>query len=163
MSRRKFAKGTTLVDKFDALTEPADNGCLEWRGWKTKGYGQIDHEGKRYSAHRVACAMLHGPAPKGRNSACHKCHNPGCVNPFHLYWGSQADNAQDMLKAGRHVPGGRTGVTECINGHEYTPDNTYWEPSGMPCRPNTNGRGCKECRREAVRRFRARKAAERVA
>lgn len=140
------------------VAQAGPNDCWLWQGWTVKGYGHFDKriggEKVRYAAHRVACEIGNGPAPRGKPSACHKCHNPGCANPNHLYWGSQKDNARDMLEAGRHVPGGRTGVTECINGHDYTPENTYWEP---------RGRACKECRREAVRRYRARKAAERAA
>lgn len=138
--------------------------CWPWRGWTTKGYGHFDikRDGQktRYAAHRIACEVANGPAPEGKPNALHKCHNPQCCNPSHLYWGDQKDNARDCVESGRHVPGGRAGVEVCINGHEYTPENTYWEPKGMPCRPETNGRGCRECRREAVRRYRARKRAE---
>lgn len=131
--------------------------CWNWRGWTVKGYGyfdkRIDGVKVRVAAHQVACELRNGPAPAGKRCTCHTCHNPTCVNPNHLYWGDQKDNARDRDEAGRQVPGGRTGCTECINGHDYTPENTYWEP---------RGRACKECRREAVRRFRARKRAERA-
>ena len=138
----------TLLEKLDAGSAYI-RGCLIWQGGKSKGYGQVGHEGRRYLAHRIACEMEHGPAPEGKAHALHICNRPACVRPDHLYWGDNTDNARDRKKAGT-ATGGRVYATACVNGHEFTFENTYLEP---------RGRACKECRREAVRRYRRKAAA----
>ena|SRR5690606_8026987 len=63
------------------------------------------------------------------------------------------ENTRDMVEGGR-ATGGRAGATHCVNGHEFTEENTYWEPRGW-------GRACKKCRREAGRRPGARTSGQR--
>jgi len=78
------------------------NDCWLWTGFKgTKGYGMfsINHRSRR--AHRVAYELFIGPIPTGM-LVCHDCDNPGCVNPDHLYAGTQSDNIQDSVRKGRH-------------------------------------------------------------
>lgn len=90
---------------------PADSGCVEWSGCMTKGYGQIFlKRGNSRSpksqvrvpiyAHRAAFYLNTGTDPDGA-AVCHSCDNPRCVNPDHLWIGSQADNIADMLSKGR--------------------------------------------------------------
>lgn len=76
--------------------------CLVWRGTKIKsGYPVVRFEGRQSYAHRLSCEAAHGPPPTKRSQACHKCDNPPCVNPDHLFWGTAADNAWDMVSKGR--------------------------------------------------------------
>lgn len=128
----------------------AASGCLEWQRGTSKGYGTFGLAGVKYLAHRAACFIAHGEAPEGKPHALHTCDNPPCVLGDHLYWGNDSDNARDRRDRGR-ASGGRAGATHCVNGHEFTKDNTYLEPRGW-------GRACKECRRARVCEFRARKA-----
>jgi hypothetical protein len=84
-----------------------ETGCWEWYGAKNGvGYGQIrgyGERGWRGLAHRVSY-VLHC-RPIGREElVCHKCDNPCCVNPVHLFSGSSSDNVQDMMRKGRHKP-----------------------------------------------------------
>ena len=71
------------------------------------GYGRItvssDGERRSYSAHRLAYEMKHGEIPSGV-LVRHTCHNPACVRPSHLKKGSDFDNAQDRVNAGRCAP-----------------------------------------------------------
>jgi len=79
------------------------NNCIEFQGCKNRGgYGQKWRNGKMWLAHRLAYMDAHGPILKGQ-VVRHMCHNPSCVNPDHLVLGTQADNIQDMVDAGRQT------------------------------------------------------------
>lgn len=75
-------------------------GCWLWSGAKLEsGYGVFKGDGMRL-AHRISWAMHNGAIPNGL-FVLHKCDNPSCVNPDHLFMGTHTDNMQDMLKKGR--------------------------------------------------------------
>ena len=78
--------------------------CWLWTGAKTaEGYGAFSVNKKRVYAHRFSYTQHHGEIPAG-SMVLHKCNNPGCVNPSHLYAGSAKDNAVDRSAAGNSVP-----------------------------------------------------------
>ena len=78
-----------------------NTGCIEWTGYKNKkGYGVIKIKNKVHLAHRVAWELANGPIPDAL-LVLHKCDNPSCINPAHLFTGSNADNMADMVKKGR--------------------------------------------------------------
>ena len=79
---------------------------MEYQGAKSKRYG-VFYIGSRKSigAHRYAWSLANGPIPDGM-FVCHKCDNPPCCNPDHLFIGTHDDNMRDMAKKGR----GRSGV-----------------------------------------------------
>lgn len=72
------------------------NECWFWHGATTGGYGR--YRG-RY-AHRVSYAFFYGGIPPGMD-VLHKCDQPSCVNPLHLFVGTDTDNMQDMIRKGR--------------------------------------------------------------
>lgn len=75
--------------------------CWLWTGGTShKGYGRMSMSGKRKAAHRIAYEFTYGPIPDGLN-VCHKCDVTDCVNPEHLFLGTQMDNVQDMRSKGR--------------------------------------------------------------
>jgi hypothetical protein len=77
--------------------------CWVWTGSKDKdGYGiQFTLNGQVWKPHRLSYYLTTGVNPQGQ-VVCHKCDNPACVNPAHLFLGSQYDNIQDMVNKGRH-------------------------------------------------------------
>lgn len=106
--------------------------CWIWKGginfW---GYGQMNFNGRNTGAYRVSW-ILHNDEIPGKLFVLHKCDNPLCVNPDHLFLGTQKDNIQDCIKKGRFI--GRRKATHCPQGHEYTPENTIQSAKQRHCR-----------------------------
>lgn len=81
------------------------NDCWTWLAYKDKKwkYGVFGFNGKLYKAHRFAWFLTHGQMPDNNMLVCHKCDNPSCVNPHHLFLGTNDDNMKDMVSKGRSV------------------------------------------------------------
>lgn len=74
--------------------------CWEWTGNRdANGYGYFKVLGNRILSHRAS--LIYCSGTDSALLACHKCHNPPCVNPFHLYRGTHADNDRDKRKSHR--------------------------------------------------------------
>jgi hypothetical protein len=97
------------------------NGCWEWIGTSVHpfGYGRIGHNGKNYLSHRLSYELHYGPITS-KECVLHKCDNPKCVNPSHLFIGNRADNAQDRTKKGRTNKGSQ--VTTSIFSEQQVRD-----------------------------------------
>ena len=98
----------TLQERFDSKYEIVEpGGCWVWTaGVKSKNYGVIrDENGVMQLAHRMSWELHNGKIPyrDGYHGMCvlHRCDNPLCVNPDHLFLGSIADNAADMVSKNR--------------------------------------------------------------
>lgn len=130
--------------------------CKEWAGsFDRGGYGKrYDPAVRRMRlAHRMAWIEAYGPIPPETPCVLHRCDNPACYEVAHLFLGTIMDNVQDMISKGR---GRWQKITHCVNGHEFTPENTSIKPcNGQRC--------CKACNRENQRRVREKRKQRRAA
>ena len=91
---------TGIDARFWSKVVKAD-GCWEWTAYRDPlGYGRLNVDGVPVLAHRLAYELEHGAIPDGM-CILHRCDNPPCVNPDHLWLGTQADNSLDMASKGR--------------------------------------------------------------
>lgn len=137
---------------FDHLFEAAANetptGCWIWPGWRRGQYGGLFVPGGRRQsalAHRWSYEQFVGAVPEGMK-VCHRCDTPLCVNPDHLFLGTQADNVRDMVQKGRHrspLTDPLAAMTCCKRGHAFTATNTIIKANGQ--------RRCRTCA-NAIRR-----------
>lgn len=128
---RKYPSiGERLAEKTDKTPGHGPNGdCWVWTGTKTRaGYGQIkwpkgDPRGTDYT-HRVSYQLHYGVhldrARKCGVLVLHKCDNPSCIRPDHLFLGDDKTNNADMHRKGRHRTGDQKGVKN--PGHKLTDD-----------------------------------------
>jgi hypothetical protein len=86
---------------WEKVDRKGPNECWLWTaGALSAGYGSFHYNGTFIGAHRFAWIVTNGPIPEGL-FVCHRCDNPPCVNPAHLFIGSAADNIGDKVKKGR--------------------------------------------------------------
>jgi hypothetical protein len=79
--------------------------CWPWTGSSGgKGYGLIPFKGRNQRATHVSLIIAGNGRPSPQHCACHACDNPTCVNPRHLWWGTQSENMRDCVSKGRHTP-----------------------------------------------------------
>jgi hypothetical protein len=100
------------INRFNAKVGPVnEKGCMEWTAHRLRdGYGTFKLNGKTVLATRLSLANHQGieiPAPDVK--CLHSCHNPPCVNPDHLRWGTQKDNSDDRDECGRSPRGEKNG------------------------------------------------------
>ena len=118
---------------FDTNVERIpEAGCWLWLGCIGNGYGKF----RGMQAHRYSW-LLHIGSTNGLR-VLHRCDIPSCVNPAHLFLGTQSDNMLDRSIKGRHE-NQNTHISHCKRGHEFTEENTYLRSSG--------NRECRTCHR----------------
>lgn len=128
-----------VIDRFwgwvDRTAGP--DGCWPWTGYcdSRSGYGRFRVDTIGYLSHRWLLGMQRGRplvwTPEVREVACHKCDNPPCCNPAHLYVGDQFQNMRDSVVRGRHFEASQT---HCKQGHPLFGDNLYLTARQRYCR-----------------------------
>lgn len=94
--KRTINTHQTFLDRIKI----SENGCWEWQHSKNKrGYGKISIDGILWRTHRYSYQYYIGEI--GDLNVLHKCDNPACCNPEHLFLGDLHDNVMDMIKKGR--------------------------------------------------------------
>lgn len=98
---RREADTHRLWSHVDRINDDNEETCWPWRGPEYRGgYGSLLFMGRRETAPRAIYEAEHGPIPGGM-SVCHRCDNPPCCRPSHLFLGTPKDNSEDMLAKGR--------------------------------------------------------------
>lgn len=148
MTRHSRWHQTPEVERFWSYVQKADGDAC-WLFIGARGTGRtayqrfVTNDRRSVGANRYAYEITFGPLKPGE-FACHRCDNPRCVRPDHLFAGTNADNIMDAYSKGRvRVPkrGRRQRLTICQRGHLFTPANTK-------VNTRTGGRCCRACQRE---------------
>jgi len=139
-------KNASLEERWREKVRPRTDGCWEWIASRDRdGYGRFQYPGPNGQihtrAHRWAYEQFVAAVPAGMQ-ICHTCDRPWCVNPSHLWVGTNTDNDADKRAKGRApaiwgTPLNRSRQTHCRRGHEFTPENTRIMATGH--------RRCRKC------------------
>ena len=134
----------SIAERFFGKVHKTD-GCWLWIARCDKaGYGRFTMNGREESAHRSVWKLKHGDIPEG-TCVLHRCDNPPCVRPDHLFLGTQKDNMEDCSNKNRFAQSRRT---HCPQGHSYAGRNLILNAKGW--------RECRLCNNEKSRRYESR-------
>jgi len=132
-----------LQARLAGKTLRADGACWLWSGAKVRGRAVVNYRGSMVSAPRLIKTIADRQWPDASSQACHSCDEPACLNPDHIWWGSNLENSHDAVAKGRLHHQKRT---NCAQGHLL---------SGENLRHSKGRRICRACAAERQRKWRA--------
>lgn len=142
---RAFLLSNRIIDPL--------TGCWFWTKAKSvRGYGKTTYGKKIVRVTRLSAYLFSNVPLNSSALCCHRCDNPPCFNPEHLFQGTCGENAQDAVRKGKH-----SGMRKlfCKNGHALSGNNVYrWKPTQ---------RKCVICKRKAQREYERRRYAKTIA
>jgi len=122
-----YTEKQRIANFWNHVNVQDESECWEWQGaCSPEGYGRTWNGKKRVHSHRYALEITIGKQPENTMGCLHKCGNPKCVNPTHLYWGTSKDNHADMVRHGRSTTGR----------HEYS--EGIKNPASKPTKDSSN-------------------------
>lgn len=136
---------TDLIRRFEEKYEKdSETGCWEWTAWtKEDGYGRFARSRADYPyAHRVSYQIYVGEIPEGKQIN-HRCDNRSCVNPDHLYAGTQQDNVDDAKERTGFLEGrqGENSATAKLTADEVREIRRRYETEDITHRELGDGYG----------------------
>jgi hypothetical protein len=102
------SRRNTQEDFWKLVAKGDPDSCWLWLGRQPQHYGRIKFGGREWQSHRLAYLFAKGDIPAGM-CVCHRCDNPPCCNPSHLFLGTKAENHWDAVKKNRHAHGEKSG------------------------------------------------------
>lgn len=132
-----------LMARMSAKIVRGAEGCWDWVGATVRGRACIRYRGSSMSAPRLSKVITDKAWPAEGMFACHSCDNPRCMNPAHIWWGTNQDNIRDAAEKGRLA---QQQKTNCQNGHPLSGENLRLSSKGH--------RICRTCAAERQRRWR---------
>ena len=149
LQKNSAAKEREILRRFiSRVVINEQTACWEMSGRRAgkMGYIQIRTGGRKAEmAHRYIYRCTYGKIPDGV-CVCHRCDNPRCANPLHLFLGDHSENMLDAVAKRRQAASAKT---HCRQGHPYDEANTYNNPNGR--------RVCRQCNRAQCRKLYAKK------
>lgn len=146
----RVAKPRGALCRFVRLTNyPGNNNdCWIWLGGPRNRAGYGSFKPSKSSPTAVSSRWFYewtrGVRLRPDEFCCHKCDNTKCINPSHIFIGSQKENIRDAIQKNRHNSNRNSDKTHCPRGHKFTPENTKWMK-------HKYGRQCVECARAWAR------------
>ena len=114
----KIKPSQSDIERFWSKVDKSggDNSCWHWTNARDScGYGKFWFIDYTMPAHRFSWFLVNGKIPQHQPFICHKCDNPSCVNPSHLFAGDSDDNILDMMIKDRHLKGEDNGAARLTN------------------------------------------------
>lgn len=109
MNEKDIERFFSKIDRDGPFCGKLNSKCWSWKMKLDKdGYGRFRYKNKKRGAHRISYMYFYGNIDDNL-LVCHKCNNPSCVNPDHLYLGTASDNKRDEIESGRTSKGTRNG------------------------------------------------------
>jgi hypothetical protein len=125
------------------------NNCWLWKRSKIKGYGKSDFKGKTIKAHRLSYLTFVGEIPNNLH-VLHNCDNPVCVNPKHLFLGTNQDNMNDKVNKNRQAKGEDNGSSKLVQ-KKVNEIRTLWSAE---LAERAKGKDFQLTQKELAKRFR---------